>query len=662
MYFGEFVDNLVTISVVRCVKCENKEVYLQTKIENMDQSQIINAIKTYLDEESSDYAVMITGEWGSGKTYLFNEEIKPIIKAKNHRCIHISLIGLNSEETLSRKIFEKINPFYQTIKKSQIACEADALDQILNEDKKEESGDISLGNIVFCFDDLERIKPEFFETAMGYINTFIEHKHVKCMFLCNEEKLSELIPKYKEIKEKYVRYTYLLKTDIRSVLESGLGESKLKEYFDEANTSIIVDMFKKGRCNNVRTLLFVLSLLNLLFQNFDVIMKELKSVDNEYLKELIIRFLCFVSIEQKNGRKKELLDKISVAIVTKNPLDLFDEGFEIDFSEDNNKTKTEKENTEEEKAELERKEIEGIVQQYFSDNPNSYYQFLSISDYVTNGILVYVKFKKELNRKDSILLKTELRKRKEEIIALATNPYKYSNKEFIEKINLLPNEVESGIFDLKECLQLYSNLLWLSSFNITGFEFTEEISAKFERGAEKYIEKNNPSYIPHLTEFTDWSGADKFVKKFRNYRDFIEEKNESLLIQANKENTVKLVEHIKNDSKEDVYNYLTDSSSTTYLSKGDARPILDALMTASPDTTSKILNLFSIRYARYSEGNIVSQTPDTEKEFILELHSLIKDELGSLKMPEKKLSYIPINLLGDLLEKLIVERQFNKKI
>ena len=42
---------------------------------------LVESILDYIRAEYTDYAIMIYGEWGSGKTYFWNHKIKPKIEA-----------------------------------------------------------------------------------------------------------------------------------------------------------------------------------------------------------------------------------------------------------------------------------------------------------------------------------------------------------------------------------------------------------------------------------------------------------------------------------------------------------------------------------------------------------------------------------------------------
>ena len=71
---------------------------------------LVESILDYIRAEYTDYAIMINGEWGSGKTYFWNHKIKPKIEAmqvngKRLTPIYMSLYGISNLEEISKKIF-----------------------------------------------------------------------------------------------------------------------------------------------------------------------------------------------------------------------------------------------------------------------------------------------------------------------------------------------------------------------------------------------------------------------------------------------------------------------------------------------------------------------------------------------------------------------------
>lgn len=70
----------------------------------MTVTELNEYIKHYLEKDKTHTAIMLTGEWGSGKTYYVENELAPFLQnddAKN-RCIIISLYGLESISDISK--------------------------------------------------------------------------------------------------------------------------------------------------------------------------------------------------------------------------------------------------------------------------------------------------------------------------------------------------------------------------------------------------------------------------------------------------------------------------------------------------------------------------------------------------------------------------------
>lgn len=62
----------------------------------MNANEIVEAVKSYLDEERDEYALMITGEWGSGKTYFVEHDLTEALEGGDgkHSVIVASAYGV----------------------------------------------------------------------------------------------------------------------------------------------------------------------------------------------------------------------------------------------------------------------------------------------------------------------------------------------------------------------------------------------------------------------------------------------------------------------------------------------------------------------------------------------------------------------------------------
>ena len=71
---------------------------------------LIESILDYIRSDYTDYAIMLNGEWGSGKTYFWNNQIRKKIdtmrlNGKRYTTIYMSLYGIYNLEEISKKIF-----------------------------------------------------------------------------------------------------------------------------------------------------------------------------------------------------------------------------------------------------------------------------------------------------------------------------------------------------------------------------------------------------------------------------------------------------------------------------------------------------------------------------------------------------------------------------
>ena len=189
---------------------------------------LVESILDYIRAEYTDYAIMINGEWGSGKTYFWNHKIKPKIEAmqvngKKLTPIYMSLYGISNLEEISKKIFiettqlmDKNLKKYMGSKGEKVIPEyaktgldmANFFGVTQNGDRLDYAQFFSTDDKVLCFDDLERANVDVID-ILGYINNFVEHDHIKTIIICNEKELSTKL-KNSNLEMKTFIATYLL--------------------------------------------------------------------------------------------------------------------------------------------------------------------------------------------------------------------------------------------------------------------------------------------------------------------------------------------------------------------------------------------------------------------------------------------------------------------
>lgn len=235
--------------------------------------ELIECICDYVRKPYTDYAIMLNGEWGSGKTYFWNNKLRSRletinnINGKNYKTIYMSLYGINSLEEISKKIFIETNPMInKTLKKFVDSREGNMIPEYVktgldmanlfgstsfSSDKVDFSKMFSIDDKILCFDDLERANVDVID-ILGYINNFVEHDGIKTILICNEK---ELATKFKNnnVEFKTMIASYILdKEGLIGVKEkkqlfkgqdeqivdkplANLLEDKISEIFDKAN-------------------------------------------------------------------------------------------------------------------------------------------------------------------------------------------------------------------------------------------------------------------------------------------------------------------------------------------------------------------------------------------------------------------------------------------
>ena len=189
---------------------------------------LVESILDYIRAEYTDYAIMINGEWGSGKTYFWNHKIKPKIEAmqengKRLTPIYMSLYGISNLEEISKKIFiETTQLMDKNLKKFMGASGVASIPEYAktgldmanffgvtqNGDRLDYAQFFSTDDKVLCFDDLERANVDVID-ILGYINNFVEHDNIKTIIICNEKELSTKL-KNSNLEMKTFIATYLL--------------------------------------------------------------------------------------------------------------------------------------------------------------------------------------------------------------------------------------------------------------------------------------------------------------------------------------------------------------------------------------------------------------------------------------------------------------------
>ena len=231
----------------------------------------LDELEKYCNIKRPVGALMLTGEWGCGKTYLLNTELINSLK-ETHIFLRISLFGIMSIEEVKTEVQKKwlnecINSKDTTGKiASTLSKYGRSLKEMvknLNEFlpgpvKNVVGGLFSINvldfvnietkigdkKVVLIFDDLERVCISTTD-LLGCINDYCENLGFSTIIVANEDKIQEGDEnniKYNEIKEKIIQrtvrhypdYNFVVNSVIENMqFESDNYKSFLEKYIDE---------------------------------------------------------------------------------------------------------------------------------------------------------------------------------------------------------------------------------------------------------------------------------------------------------------------------------------------------------------------------------------------------------------------------------------------
>ncbi|MDQ8936651.1 P-loop NTPase fold protein [Acinetobacter rudis] len=272
----------------------------------------------YCNDRLNDYAVLIRGDWGAGKTWFIKEYEKKLKQDGFNRVVYISLNGVSGKDAIDDMIFCALHPVLShkiTKVIGRVAAGAVKASTKIDINSSETTLSLSTPTIdvssvfkegkklILIFDDLERCQMKVSE-SLGYINYFVEHTESRAIILANEEKLSKC-DTYKKEKEKLVGATFEFKGDIRSALNYFISELKSRsikpKLSKEDNFESIITIYNTSKFNNIRSLRQSLREFERFYN------KQILKENEELFSKILILFLIFSLELRNNGFDGEIL-------------------------------------------------------------------------------------------------------------------------------------------------------------------------------------------------------------------------------------------------------------------------------------------------------------------------------------------------------------------
>lgn len=300
----------------------------------MKITELCQCVKHYIQEDKTRSAIMLDGEWGTGKSYFIDTELIPFLAKKengSYRCVSISLYGLKDISEISKAIYfdlrlKKIRKTSEAAQTTSVVVHTVAkgvasffgVDLSIDDKKlKKLYKSIDLSGKLIILEDVERTDIPLL-TLMGYVNNLTEHDAVKVLLVANEaaiiettevsqktqdgikkvSKYTEATLEYLKIKEKTISDTIRFECDeksaIRKIMEdySALHELTTTEVISEV---INIMLFKKD--HNLRSFLFACQKTSDIFK----CLKDL-SCQKEFKEAVFYGIVAFSMSWKKNNQ------------------------------------------------------------------------------------------------------------------------------------------------------------------------------------------------------------------------------------------------------------------------------------------------------------------------------------------------------------------------
>lgn len=178
---------------------------IERKKEVGDKGKILlSTIERFVEHRMYQYALLIDGEWGSGKTFFVQEYLIPFLKEKKYNVNYISLYGVSETSEIDKKIciqaIKAKNPKLEKIIDSKGGQITTSIGDVILKTFLSQKGinDINMykvieslpdyDNNVIVFDDIERCACDINE-LLGYINNFVEHSKASVILIANEKEI-----------------------------------------------------------------------------------------------------------------------------------------------------------------------------------------------------------------------------------------------------------------------------------------------------------------------------------------------------------------------------------------------------------------------------------------------------------------------------------------
>ena len=664
---------------------------------------MLDGIKNYLSIESTG-ALMVSGEWGCGKTYHIEKEVMPALQEEGWSPVKVSLFGIESVNEIPLRIADnykwpesdkgeetekekkrswqcnwgKKKSNKVLVKGVQIVSSISWLESFV--DVKTLIGNnsgllyklIPTKNTVIILDDIERVIDTIdVHILLGTINDLVEQRGYKVVVIANNSYMQQKSKEKLVFKEKVIEKTLVYEPDVVSIFKELCGKDdpitafmtaqKAVEVINPSYSSYKEDKGLQVELHNIRILKFALANFSKIYKVCDDFLKdENKDTADSFLLSLWACTLG-IAIEYKKDRLT-YKDRLQFAQYVE--LSSIDFGFDVgaqnaerlfDETEDD-------EAQEKQKEEKQRKYINSRVTYIFKKLVKAHNLPVIVApqvfDFVTAGVSldmdglksVWEGYKNQVQRNNISPAYALLQK-------LMHSQWDMSNEEMADAVMQLAQYVEDGEFC--DNMAYVNSATYLQHFYpLTSFS-KEDMQKKIRCGIDKMYESID---TPNLLDKLNLDVVETKIPKESRWVVKYEREKMDKIKKANLDTDIKEVLRQFNEDLPTLANRLTiqygdtktpDFLSYPILSHIPMEDIIDKVNKIQP---KEVMALYHILNGRFLEYMVDYKVYDAELPFLRNLEQALSQK------NDNKTTYADILIkdhLKDVIEKIVKSNDQN---
>lgn len=609
---------------------------------NNNQENLRQGIFNYLEMENTG-ALMVTGSWGCGKSYFFENVLFKELRGKGYKPVRVSLFGMSDLNELSKNIVCEFAQYASDKNwlNSTLKFGANVLKEVKDipviGDYINVKGIWGEGKALYklipqkavvCLDDLERAVEKFdINDLLGVINDLVENQYLKVVVIANKEYINEKQnanndKKHEIFYEKVIEKTLHFEPCILDVFKIlvNLNDEKFETFMlqdtivNSVNPILTKNKRLKKQKENIRTLKFAVSHFKALFDDY---VQHGYNVVEEAINEQLVNqwlFVYAISLESKRGSlsvdDSMGLDRYVPTANNLSDIDLSDDDEENLFSE------------KEEENENHVNIAKDFVSDYYGDLAMKYIFYPDIYKFVLGGInfdfdvhLVFTK--KAFERFDY-----KGNPAQDELGKWMNNYWRMTDDDAAESLKNLFNFVRNG--ELTDFISYFNaSVFLLKCCGLIG-KNENEVLTVFDEGLTKFSQKVViDAYTLSTIEVLPVNRSGPCAKVYDKIREIIEEKLKSQV-----EGDIEQMKRLFHSDIDAFIQMFLPNGANTPAFYND--PVLNLLCDEDFQTAidkalpNDYMNLYCLVSMRYNNDSIIQLLG--EKPFIMRLKKIVKEK------------------------------------